>query len=404
MKGLQMNIDCLAVAAALMLPLVAWPVLCLAGESDSGVLSARSLVSPGDLARLQQALAKARRGEPVTVGVIGGSITQGASASSPEKNYGSLVARWWRETFPKSKVQFDNAGIGATGSNFGALRAQRDLLSHKPDFVIAEYGVNDGNSRESAETLEGLVRQALGQPDRPALILMFMMLNNGQNAQEWHGKVGQHYGLPMVSFRDALWPEIEAKRMKWEDVEADVVHPNDRGHAYAAAFVTSLLAQVLKDLPPDGALPEAKPVPKPLLSDLFEHVTLLEAEDLKPVACKGWAFDAASKSWRSDKPGSTVEFDIEGQAVLAMHYRLRGAMGKARVQVDDRPPVVRDGWFDQTWGGYRETWELARGLGPGKHRVRLELLEEKSPESGGHEFRLLGLGVAGTQAAARSKE
>jgi lysophospholipase L1-like esterase len=399
-----MSLDCLAVAAALALPLVAWPVLCLAGEGDAGALSARSLASPGDRARLQHVLAKARRGDPVTVGVIGGSITQGAAASAPEKNYGSLVARWWRETFPKSKVQFVNAGIGATGSNYGALRAQRDLLSHKPDFVIAEYAVNDANTRESAETLEGLVRQVLGQPNRPALLLMFMMLGNGQNAQEWHGKVGQHYGLPMVSFRDALWPEIEAKRMKWEDVEADVVHPNDRGHAYAATFVTGLLAQALKDLPADGLLPEVKPVPKPLLGDLFEHVTLLEAEDLKPVACKGWTFDAAGKYWRSDTPGSTVEFEVEGQAVLAMHWRLRGAMGKARVQVDDRPPLVRDGWFDQTWGGYRETCELARGLDPGKHRVRLELLEEKAPESGGREFRLLGLGVAGPRAAGPARE
>ena len=38
-------------------------------------MCARSLVSQGDLARLQQALAKARRGDPVTIGVIGGSIT-----------------------------------------------------------------------------------------------------------------------------------------------------------------------------------------------------------------------------------------------------------------------------------------------------------------------------------------
>ena len=34
------------------------------------------------------------------------------------------------------------------------------------------------------------------------------MNNAGGNAQEWHGKVGEHYGLPMVSFRDALWPEV----------------------------------------------------------------------------------------------------------------------------------------------------------------------------------------------------
>ena len=212
------------------IPLLPLAVQHAAGGQDSAALAqdpitSRSVVTAGDTARLQQALAKGRRGEPVTVAVIGGSITAGAGASSREKNYGSLMAQWWREAFPQAKIELVNAGIGATGSNYGALRAQRDLLDRRPDFVVVEYGVNDPNSRESAETLEGLIRQILKQPQQPAVVLLFMMHRNGTNAQEWHGKVGRHYGLPMFSLRDALWPEIEAGRLKWEDVEADTVHP-----------------------------------------------------------------------------------------------------------------------------------------------------------------------------------
>ena len=70
-------------------------------------------------------------------------------------------------------------------------------------------------------------------------------------------------------------------------------------------------------------------------------------------------------------------------------------MGKAQVQVDDRPAVVRDAWFDQTWGGYRQTTELARGLPTGKHRVKFEILAERNPQSSGHEYRVMGLGAAG---------
>jgi lysophospholipase L1-like esterase len=354
-----------------------------------------SLVSAGDAARTQHVLAKARRGEPVTVAVIGGSITAGAGASRPEKVYGSLVAQWWRSTFPKSKVRFVNAGIGATGSNYGALRAQRDLLSHRPDFVVMEYGVNDPNSRESAETLEGLVRQTLKRPNQPAVVLLFMMNRYGGNAQEWHGKVGRHYGLPMLSFRDALWPEIEAGRLRWEDVEADVVHPNDRGHACSATYVTSLLEKLLKELPPDAGLSPIPSMPKPLLSGLFEHVALLEADALKPTANSGWTLDAKAGCWKSDRPASRIEFEIEGRVLLLMDYHIRGPMGKAKVQIDDRPAVVRDAWFDQTWGGYRQTNELARDLPPGKHRVALEILAERNPESSGNEYRILGLGAAG---------
>jgi len=380
--------------------------------ADNAPIIARSLVSEGDTGRLQHALAKARRGEPVTVAVIGGSITAGARATRPEKNYGGVLAQWWRQTFPKAKIELVNAGIGATGSNYGALRAERDLLSRWPDFVVIEYGVNDPNSRASAETLEGLVRQTLKQPNRPAVALLFMMNRNGGNAQEWHEKVGRHYGLPMLSFRDALWPEIQAGRIKWEEVEADEVHPNDRGHAYAAGFVTALLEKILKDLPPDSRLAPIKPRPKPLLTDvaehvviqeplltdLFEHVALYEADTLKPTKNEGWTFDAKGKCWKSDRPGSHIEFEIEGTAVLLMDWHIRGPMGKAKVQVDNRPPVVRDAWFEQTWGGYRQTTELARDLPQGKHCVAIEVLPEKNSQSTGHEYRVLGLGAAGLPA------
>ena len=374
------------------------PSQCRAEEMDEAAVFVRSLVTTGDIARVQHALAKARRGEQVLVSVIGGSITQGAAASKPENRYGESIAAWWRQTFPNTKVEFVNAGIGATGSNYGALRAQRDLLSHKPDFVVAEYGVNDGNTQACAETLEGLTRQILTQPNQPALVLLFTMNNAGGNAQEWHGKVGTHYALPMVSFRDALWPEIEAKRLKWEDVEGDVVHPNDRGHAYCAHFVTSLLEKVLKELPADDQLLPIKPVPQPLFSDLYEHVALFEADALKPVTNEGWTCDLENpwaKGWKSDKPGSVIEFELEGQVIAFMEFHVRGPMGTAKVQVDDLPPATIDAWFDQTWGGWRCTHEIARDLKPGKHRVRVEILEEKNPESEGPEFRVLGLGAAG---------
>jgi lysophospholipase L1-like esterase len=369
-------------------------------EQDQSALFSRSLVSLGDASRIQAALAKARKGQAVTIGVIGGSITQGAGASKPENRYGDRVAEWWRKTFPTAKVRFVNAGIGATGSSYGALRARRDLLSQQPDFVMVEYAVNDPNEKSSAETLEGLARQILREPNHPAVVLLFTMNQNGGNTQEWHAQVGRHYGLPMVSFRDALWPEIQAGRLKWSDVEADSVHPNDRGHDYAAQFVTRLLGSVLKDLPAGEVRPETRPLPKPLFSDLFEHVTLQEAEVLKPLASRGWSYDGASpwsKGWKSDTPGSALELEIEGTVVLIMDWHIRGPMGKAKVQVDNLPPVVRDGWFDQTWGGYRQTTELARNLPPGKHRVRIELLEEKNPQSSGREFRVMGLGAAGVK-------
>ena len=98
------------------------------------------------------------QGQKVTIGVIGGSITGGAGASSWEKSYGPLVAEWWRQTFPQAHINFVNAGIGGTGSLYGAVRCARDLLVHKPDFVITEFAVNDGDDQTCREAFEGLTR------------------------------------------------------------------------------------------------------------------------------------------------------------------------------------------------------------------------------------------------------
>jgi lysophospholipase L1-like esterase len=355
-----------------------------AAQGEETEIFSRSLVSVGDTIRLQQALAKTRRVETVTIAVIGGSITQGASASLPEKRYGDLVAAWWRRSFPKAKVEFVNAGLGATGSDYGALRVKRDSLSRHPDFVVVEYGVNDPDSDAAAETLEGLVRQILNNSESVAVLLLFTMNQSGGNAQKAHGKVGRHYGLPMVSFRDALWSEIEQSRMKWSDVEADAVHPNDRVHEYCARFIIQLLEKVMGEVADATTLTQMKPLPAPLYSDLFEHVSLLEADALKPVVNDGWSCDATQpteKCWKADKPGSSVEFVVEGKVVLIMDWHLRGPMGQATVQVDDMAAVVREAWFDQTWGGYHMTTVLARDLKLGKHRVKIRLLSESNPKA-----------------------
>ncbi|MHB0998328.1 MAG: SGNH/GDSL hydrolase family protein [Armatimonadota bacterium] len=351
----------------------------------------KSLVSMGDTARLQRVMAKARRGEKIVVGTIGGSITQGAAATTPENRWADLTAKWWRDRFPQAKVEFVNAGIGATGSNLGCHRAADHLLKYKPDFVVAEYAVNDPNNQLAAETLEGLVRQVLKQPNKPAMMLFFTMHPDGGNAQEWHSKVGSHYGLPMVSFRDAVLPEFQAGRCKWQDLLPDGIHPNDTGHGYAGKFIGSLLDKVLSAMPSDDKLPRIKRIPKPLISDTFEYTAMFNADSIKPVRNDGWTPASAwgfGNCWESSRPGSTLEFDIEGDTISLAYFRIKGGMGIAEAQIDSNPPMKMNGWFEADWGGYSH-WDLiTRDLEPGRHRLKIRLLNEKWPQSTGHKFQL----------------
>jgi len=386
----------------------------------------RSLLSPGNALRLQHVLAKARRGEPVTVGVIGGSITGGSSATSVEKRYGNRIAAWWSETFPNATVKFVNAGVGGTGSNYGCLRAHRDLLRHDPDFVVVEFGVNDsGAMAASLPTLEGLVRQILRLPNRPAAMLLFMMTSKqrdmpgvkemampgarlpesgvvrGLNVQRWHRQIGEHYGLPMVSFRDAFWPEIEAGRLKWADVIADMVHPNDLGHEHAADFVVHLLEQIRKDLPADNELPEVAPLPAVRFSDRYEHVAYFSAEVLKPVMNDGWTLEEGDwhgQWWSCRRAGAAIEFKLEGTGLLAVLCVPPANMGIARFRVDDGPWQTQKGWHGQQWGDLVVPTDLADGLKSGRHTLRVEMTTDKDPNGDSFGFRIHALAAIGTNA------
>ena len=364
---------------------------------DAAAIRARSVVDIGLAGRVQPALQKARRGEKVVIGAIGGSITQGAVASRPDFRWANRVAQWWIDTFPQAEITLVNAGIGATGSDIGAHRVKEHLLKDEPDFVVVEYAVNDSVVATPDETLEGLLRQILAMPNQPGAMLLFTMTNSGANVQDKHIPVGKHYGLPMVSFRDAMWPEVTAGRIPWEAFEGDTVHPNDRGHAICADLVIRVLEKWLADLPDAEAAPPG-PLPEPLISDVFERAVLRSRDNLTPLRNDGWEKIPGTHygpGWAADTPKSVLEFDVEGTAVGVIFWRIKGPMGVAEAQVDDRPPVRLEAWFNAEWGGYTPFQMVARDLDAGKHRLRISLLEEKQEGSTGHRFEVHGIACAG---------
>ena len=106
----------------------------------------KGIVNRGNQARIKNVMKRAIAGEKITLGFLGGSITQGSLSSTPETCYAYLVYDWWRKTFPNAEFVYLNAGIGGTTSQFGVARVESDLLRYKPDFVIVEFSVNDDNN------------------------------------------------------------------------------------------------------------------------------------------------------------------------------------------------------------------------------------------------------------------
>jgi lysophospholipase L1-like esterase len=321
----------------------------------------RSLVSAGDPARIQAVLAKARRGEPICVAAIGGSITAGGeNTKDPNRRYIQQLSKWFETAFAGVNVRFINAGIGATDSAYGALRVKRDVLDRHPDLVVVEYAVNDSATLPGQrDSYEGVLRQLLSSSRDLAVIGLFFMHKDGKSAQPIQVELGRHYGLPMISFTDAMWPEFQSGRLKWEDFYDDVVHPSNEGHDVASEllgkFLDDSLAKLRKLSQP---LPEVANLPPPLVSDTYERCFLFRGEDFKPVTVTGWTHSNPNH-WECSPAGGILEFELPGQD-LYLGLSVPPAAKNIEIGVDGAQPV-----------SVAKLYKIAAGLPAGLHKVKL---------------------------------
>ena len=144
-----------------------------------------------NLSRLKNCMARAQRGEELTIGFLGGSITQGSLATEHENTYAYRVFTWWKETFPNAEFHYVNGGIGGTTSHYGVSRAVTDVLMYQPDFVVVDFSVNDEPDEFFQETYEGVIRKLLRWKSEPAVVILNnVFYDAGKTAQDFHNAVG----------------------------------------------------------------------------------------------------------------------------------------------------------------------------------------------------------------------
>lgn len=206
-------------------------------NEDYRIMIEASLISTGNNYRMKNIIEKAQNGEDVTIAYIGGSITEGASATQNDKCYAYQSYRYFKETFGKDggdNVKFINAGMGGTPSALGVIRYERDVTSNgqvKPDIVFIEFAVNDYQEPTNGAAYESLVRNVLNVPNQPAVVLLFSVFQSKWNMQDVYIPIGNYYNLPMISIKDAVVPELESGRITDDEFFADIYHPTDYGHS-----------------------------------------------------------------------------------------------------------------------------------------------------------------------------
>lgn len=343
-------------------------------------MKAASRVSPdANLARLSDVFRRAKNGEALTIGCIGGSITQGSLA---ENNYGyeKMMREWWASTFPDAEFTFVNAGIGGTDSHFGIYRLERDLLQYNPDFVIVEFSVNDTQKKLNSLTYECLVRKILEQDNAPAVMLLFMTQEDGTSLVDVHKPIGEYYNLPMVSYKNAILPVIERGDITWDDISPDNIHPNDEGHKVVTQLISSYFEEDV--LPNIDAVDYTYEIPD-AQTDQYANAIMVECADSDAVSeqLKNFtfgAFDETAKAahfnsgWKWDASGddkdcTAMEFDVTAKNISMYYYMMKANGGKVNVTISyqdegDEEPTIRtktvNADFSKGWGAYTEIVQL----------------------------------------------
>lgn len=340
----------------------------------------RAIMNEGDLVRLAAAMKKAQSGESVTVGVIGGSITQGTAASNQNNCYASKFFNWWSEKFPEGSFNFVNAGIGGTDSYLGVHRIDEQLLSQDPDVVIVEFSVNDTDKTMNKYSYDSLVRKILTADNDPAVILLFTTQEDGTSMQDIHKEVGTAYDLPMVSYKNAVYPEVAAGTLAWDDISPDNIHPNDAGHDIIGQILSRYLNSVYDKLDTITEEPTAFDT-QAMTNDYYKNAALYNASQITPSAMEGFevgqnnVYSQFTDNWLT-QGGGTMTFDVECQNFGIFFLRTTdGKSGTYEVYVDGQRKGKMEADFSGGWGNYGYGQQFLISKEAAQHTIEIKPAE-----------------------------
>jgi lysophospholipase L1-like esterase len=220
----------------------------------SGVWEGPVPLFAGD--RLPRTLKKLTAKQPVTIALLGDSISTGCNASgwagvAPfQPPYQDLLVLNLQAAYG-AKVSLANFSVSGTGTGWGLTQTGK-LIEARPDLVLLAFGMNDSAGCPAAQyqaNIQGMIDAVRKARPDTEFVLVATMLGN----KDW---TVLHQEL-FPQFRDALarlcgpgialadmtsiWAELLKHKKDWDLTGNGVNHPNDFGHRIYAQVLSALL-------------------------------------------------------------------------------------------------------------------------------------------------------------------
>jgi arylsulfatase A-like enzyme/lysophospholipase L1-like esterase len=266
-----------------------------------------------------------------TVAFVGGSIT-----GMPWRK---IVMANLKKRFPDTEFNFILAGVGSTGTMYGAFRLDRDVIQKgKVDLLFEEAAVNDvaigRTADQSIRGMEGIVRRARqANPNMDIVMMHFACTDKVEDYEKGKtprvirsfDRVAEHYGVPTLDITKEVYERIKRGEFSWKD-DFKGVHPSPFGQQLYADSIERLLDEAWSD--------EPRPLKPHFWPVRLDKASYYEGKLFAPRIAKrlnGFAvqtdYDAAAEGgkvrtgWNErpqligHKPGDSFELKFRGSAV-----------------------------------------------------------------------------------------
>ena len=312
----------------------------------------------------------------INIVFLGGSITEGAGASSKENCYANRVGEWFKSIYGnKMTVNYHNKGVGGTDSQYGLLRLTRDVISLKPDVVFIEFAVNDGGN-DFRRYMESIVR-SLAVASNPYIIFLYTTNADYTTVTSYHENVANHYGIPQISLKEALKDELCGNNAKEEGYLVDSVHPTDKGYDVYFRKIISCLETGEYFRKPDCTV-------TPLTDCMTIETQFISSASDKVTRIGNWELNTQSptRPWaKSSALSESISFSFEG-SIFAIEHGLHADSNMYEVIIDGKVeatvlPVFNNIRSNQLVMGY-----INFDLSEGKHQVQITTISRKDGYDG----------------------
>jgi lysophospholipase L1-like esterase len=332
--------------------------------------------------------------QQLTIGFLGGSITE----NRVPHNWPEAIIRFFLLENPGLQLSIENAAIGATGSDFGLMRVDQDIIAKQPHLVFIEYAVNDWwtPSQKRIEQMEGIIRRLkrYGQCD---IVLIYTYLQDMYADLEKditplivteYENLANHYHLNTVYSGYYAIQRVKQGLLRFEEWLPDGLHPQFLGSEVYADPIKEMIKKALI-----YPIVNQSSLPKPLEANHWEHARLIPLSSiqlsntfyLKRSSTQAFVDDVIFSS----AVGATIKIPFSGRGlVLVFDFGKRSSEFRYSIDNDVVEVSKRDrpSWCGNS--GWLRPFVIGGNLDLKPHQLTLEIIHGNRPDCEGTLFEL----------------